>query len=154
MEVKNIRDAVKARIKEKLDPKIRAGVTKESIALQKTIALQKVNPNAAVIKAEDLSDSDYEAAVKESIESAVVAAMEDYIIIIEEIIKEIKTNAEIEVASGDLNIDVDTVKATIPGGIYSTGTGPAAVLVPTPVTISGSVDGKKVSGKIQKGSIK
>ncbi|MFA7709504.1 MAG: hypothetical protein WCY30_00190 [Candidatus Neomarinimicrobiota bacterium] len=143
MSISNTVDRVKGKVKDRIYSEIKEKADKSMYCLEKGIDLSA-----------EVSDKDWNEYIDAKVESAVSAAMVDYEVIIKEIMKEIISNAEINVASGDLNLDMVTTKSTIPPMTYSAGAGAAAAPVPTPVIINGNLDDKRVSGTIKKGSIK
>lgn len=99
---------------------------------------------------EDLTDDDYKPFLRTIVEANV--SLNE--LLIESIISEIKDNAEFEIPSADVGLDNTKVKVTIPIGVVSQGAGTAVITNPAPITISGNVISKKVSGKVKKGYIK
>lgn len=74
--------------------------------------------------------------------------------LVEAILEEIRTYAEIEVPVGDLQVESASVRTTVPSGTFSQGAGTAAVPNPSPVPLNGKLQSIKVGGTITKGHIK
>lgn len=131
--------------KDKILKEIRNKTTNHFLPLIKTIIAEQLGTNVS-----DLEENDWKPMLDDMVNSNVALNK----ILVDEIVSEIKENAEFEIPSANVGLDNTKVKVTIPIGVVSQGAGAAVITNPTPITISGNVISKKVSGKVKKGYIK
>lgn len=131
--------------KGKILKEIRNKTTNHFLPLIKTIIAEQLGTNVS-----DLEENDWKPMLDDMVNSNVALNK----ILVDEIVSEIKENAEFEIPSANVGLDNTKVKVTIPIGVVSQGAGTAVITNPAPITISGNVISKKVSGKVKKGYIK
>lgn len=111
------------------------------LPLIKNVVAEQLGKNV-----KDLEEKDY----KPMLDIMVGANLALNKILVDEIIAEIKENAEYEIPSANVGLDNAKVTVTIPPLTVMQGT----VANPLPIVLSGNVVNKKVSGKVKKGNIK